>query len=57
MTLRSHRKDIIPLKLKFSLKNKAMLKISIRKILTSKQKYLSPDFILKSNIIYLSDYT
>ena len=57
MTLRSRRKDIIPLKLKFSLKNKDMLKISIRKILTSKKKYLSPDFILKTNIIYLSDYT
>ena len=57
MTLRSHRKDIIPLKLKFSLKNKDILKISIRIILTSKKKYLSPDFILKSNISYFSNYS
>jgi hypothetical protein len=57
MTLRSRRKDIIPLKLKFSLKNKGKLKISIRTILTSGQKYLSPDFIPKSNIIYLSNYS
>ena len=56
MTLRSRRKDIIPLKLKFSLKNKDILKISIRIILTSKKKYLSPDIILKSNIICLNDY-